>query len=85
MTTLYKDGRSKEQKDSARSNFEDMADMIAALSKRMWSAPVVAHHVFGGESFTLDERKALEVMRAELHMMHHQLNTLSAAIEREED
>lgn len=84
MTTLYKDGRSEAQRGYARGELGEMADMIVALSKRMWSARTASRFLFGGESFTLDERRALEVMRAELHAMHHRLNTLSATIERGE-
>lgn len=78
--TTYQDGRSEEQKKYARGEFGEMADAIASLSKRMWSAPIASRLTFGGESFTLDERKALEVMRAELHMMHHRIVTLAEDI-----
>jgi hypothetical protein len=79
---VYPDGRSEEQKEYARGELEEMEGAVWALSKRMWSAPTTARFAFGGESFTLEERRALEVMRAELNAMHHRLHTMRAALER---
>ena len=82
MVTAYRDGRSENEKDYARENLEDMADMILAVAERMWSAPAVSRLALGGEAFMPHERKALVVMQTELRAMHRRLNTLRDAIER---